>query len=346
MVVAERHDVRIWDLERSDSPRTLVDLRAQLVDWKSKESIISAIEWRAPIKEKDEPGTVVWLGTTEGHLLALDTRTGQLASIKAAAHTDTVTHIFRHGTNMLSMDVSGKVLVFSPDETGSFSALHAFDGMSPPRVIRGAERQDFVAMLGGCLWTSSRAEKEGHGHMHVHSHHTGSSVNGGMGKGPAIKVTEILRSGATARTVLPKEHLGAVLCGVAMDESVVMLGHEGGHVSVWDCSTEGPPMNTDVVRIGVSDVSCLEAVGGRLWTAGRKGSVEVYEVGLKPWVCTNAWVAHGGMPVLRVKVDAYSLEKMGRLLVGSVGRDERIRFWDGMLGVDWVGECGLKFRGI
>ena len=63
-----------------------------------------------------------------------------------------------------------------------------------------------------------------------------------------------------------------------------------------------------------------------------------YDVASRPWVMTNNWMAHQKLPVLKLTTDTWSIEKLGKLVVYSVGRDERIRFWDGLLGVDWIGK--------
>ncbi|KAA1478437.1 DNase I-like protein [Dentipellis sp. KUC8613] len=54
------------------------------------------------------------------------------------------------------------------------------------------------------------------------------------------------------------------------------------------------------------------------------------------------WNAHAGLPVQRIAVDPYSIDALGKLVVYSIGRDERVRFWDGMLGADWVVQELLK----
>jgi hypothetical protein len=81
----------------------------------------------------------------------------------------------------------------------------------------------------------------------------------------------------------------------------------------------------------------LEGVGERLWAGGRKGMISAYDVVPRPWLVTNAWNAHPGLPVLRLATDVYGIEKLGRLTVVSVGRDEQLRLWDGLLGSDWIG---------
>ena len=52
-------------------------------------------------------------------------------------------------------------------------------------------------------------------------------------------------------------------------------------------------------------------------------------------------MAHKNLPVLRIAVDTWSMEKLDRLVVLSMGRDEKLRFWDGLLGIDWIGMFSL-----
>jgi hypothetical protein len=48
----------------------------------------------------------------------------------------------------------------------------------------------------------------------------------------------------------------------------------------------------------------------------------------------NAWNAHSGLPVIRIFVDLWSIEKEEKLSVVNVGGDEQIRFWDGLSGIN------------
>ena len=73
------------------------------------------------------------------------------------------------------------------------------------------------------------------------------------------------------------------------------------------------------------------------------GGICVYDVVSRPWVVTNAWNAHAGLPVMRIFVDPWAIEQEERLSVVSIGRDEQIRLWDGLLGVDWIGACAVSF---
>ena len=64
----------------------------------------------------------------------------------------------------------------------------------------------------------------------------------------------------------------------------------------------------------------------------------VFDVDVKPWRVTNCWMAHVNVPVLRLAVDTKSILDLKRLPVYSIGRDEQLRFWDGLLGADWIGK--------
>ena len=93
----------------------------------------------------------------------------------------------------------------------------------------------------------------------------------------------------------------------------------------------------EAVKVSTTDVLCLEGVHDRLWAGSRNGTVVAYQIDSKPWIMTNNWVAHEG-PVNKLFVDPYSIEKCGQLTVITVGRDEKARFWDGLLGLEWIGE--------
>lgn len=131
-----------------------------------------------------------------------------------------------------------------------------------------------------------------------------------------------------------------------------------------------PPKCIQTLKVATTDIVCLEGVHGRLWAGSRNGFISAYDVEHRPWMATNIW-KHGGfvgsevegdrkgLPVLRLLVDYADLEKVcfsrcitnfqrlsssfifkqnERLTVVSVGRDEVIRFWDGFLSSDWMGE--------
>ena len=323
VAAANGQHLRIYDLSESDAPIHDLDARALGMETKTKDFKVTCLEFRPSRKESDR-GCFLWIGTKDGHLFELDIRAGLVIGMKLAAHSHTVTHMFRHGLCMLTLDETGKALVFSPNPQDDVDIGLAY---TQPRIVRIADKQEFAKLLGGKLWTSTRA--------------SAGSNPASTSRGPIVRVYDIFTPGATGKSLLPTEHLGAVTSGTIMQTRPdhVYLGHEGGNVSIWALNTDdGLPACEEVVKVSTSDVLCLEGIGDRLWAGGRKGTIAAYDVTSKPWVMTNHWMAHQGLPVLKLAVDAWSIQKLGKLSVYSLGRDERIRFWDGLLGVDWIGE--------
>ncbi|KAI0755991.1 DNase I-like protein [Irpex lacteus] len=326
VAVSSGHHLKIYDLTQSDSPIHDLDPRGMGMEAKIKDFKITSMEFRPAPREADR-GCYLWIGTKDGHLFELDVHAGLVVGMKLAIHTHAVTHMCRYGNNMVTLDETGKALVFTPDTPGADPGLSA----TQARVVRMADKQDFVKIIGGKLWTSARDP-------------SGTSA-GNTSRGPIIRVYDIFQPGSVGRSVLPTEHLGAVTSGTVLQSQPgqVFIGHEGGNVSVWSLDTEdGLPVCQEVIKVSTSDILCLEGVNDRLWAGGRKGNIAAYDVSHKPWVMTNNWQAHQKLPVLKLGVDTWSIEKFGRLQVYSAGRDERIRFWDGLLGIDWIDQELLK----
>lgn len=324
VVVASGHHIKYYDLSSVDGPSWTLDTRDGM-----RGSLVSCLEFRTARDEADR-GNFLWVGTKEGHLLEVDVRMGAFTSSKIGIHASQVTSIFRHGSTMITVDESGKTFVFDPNGNASagLGAGLADDVnlvYTAPRVYRLGEKAEFVKFLGGLLWTAVRTDVNGVGTASV----------------PVIRIYDIYAPGSIGRTVVPNQHTGAVTSGTILPSHSdhVYLGHEGGYVSIWNIVTDdGIPACVEVVKVSVSDVLCLEGVNNCLWAGGRKGTISVYDVSSKPWVVTNCWDAHGGLPVSRMFVDPYAIVEMEKLRVVSVGRDEQIRFWDGLLGADRIGK--------
>ncbi|KAL6304112.1 DNase I-like protein [Sparassis latifolia] len=327
IVIATHHHLKIYDLSVSDSPVWNLDSKELGLD-KLNGFKVTSMEFRPAAKLADR-GCFLWIGTKDGHLVELDTRSGTVVGAKPFAHAHTVTHMFRHAHSMVTMDDMGKVLVFTPDPDSGEDVRLTY---TQPRVVRIADRQEFAKLVGAQLWTSTRDPSNGGG--------TASSS-----RGPIVRVYDIFTPGSTGKSLLPTEHLGAVTSGTILPSQPehIYLGHEGGHVSIWlRTSDDGAPQCQEVIKVATSDVMSLEGVNNRLWFGGRNGMIVAFDVVPRPWVVTNRWAAHTKLPVLRLAVDTWSIEKLNRLMVYSIGRDEKLRFWDGLLGIDWVDQELLK----
>jgi WD40 repeat protein len=317
-VVARGHSIKIYDLSVSDIPVYSLDTR----DFGLRDAKITCMEIRPTVSTVDS-GSIVWGGTKEGHIFELDMRSGSARGLKYSVHLYPITYMFRHGRSLISLDESGKALVFSPDpDTMADITLNN----TIPRVVRTTDKQDFAKMIGGKLWTAARLE-----------HHGTNSLQ----RLPVIRVYDILNPANPAgRSILPIEHVGPVTSAaiISTQPRTVYVGHEEGFISIWDLDTEdGYPGCVEVMKVSASDVLSLEGVNDRLWAGSRNGMISAYDVGQKPWLVTNSWNAHPGLPVMKLVVNHFAVAKIGRLSVASIGRDEQMRIWDGLLGMDWIG---------
>ena len=184
---------------------------------------------------------MLWVGTKEGQL---DIRTGAVRGAKYAAHLHPITHFFRHGCLMISLDESGKTLVFSHNQEDITLPL------TMPRVIRTMEKQDFVKMLDGKLWTAARQEYHGTGH-----------------RLPTIRIYDVFNPASTRRSVLPIEHVGPVRSATIIPSQPRMayVGHEEGFISIWELDTDdGFPRCVEVMKVSASDVLSLEGINDRV----------------------------------------------------------------------------------
>ena len=319
VAVSSSHHIRIYDLSFADVPKYTIDTKDLGMPGGAK---VTCMEMKSVVDGGGGGGGLAaWVGTKEGHVFEVNLRTGGVGPIRQVAHMNPVTHILRHGRCMVTLDEGGKALVFAE---GGVSLAG-----TQQRVVRITEKQDFVRMLGGKLWTAARADSQ-------------SGVGGGASSRlPIIRVYDVFVPGSTGRSVVPTEHVGAVTSAavVPSQPGKVFVGHEEGYVSIWaaEGTEDGYPKCLEVVKVSTSDVLCLEGVNDRLWVGSRNGMISAYEVAARPWVVTNAWNAHPGLPVLKLVVDTFGVDG-GRLNVVSVGRDETLRFWDGLLGSDWIGE--------
>ena len=75
------------------------------------------------------------------------------------------------------------------------------------------------------------------------------------------------------------------------------------------------------------------------------GVMYIYDVAQVPWVVKKDWRAHVN-PVIDVIFDRSSFWKTDRCQVISLGADNAIKPWDGLLQEDWLGKLSFDFNTI
>lgn len=361
VVVASVHEMKLYDMTKGVLSGTVsLDLREMGLEWK-KDNRITAMEFRAGSENGDESssGRHLWCGTKDGHIFEFDVAEQVVTRIRYNIHSSVVTAILRYGRAIVTVDEGGKILVWRD---------YVDFGGATPRVIRTTEKQGFVRVFNGLLWTSNGT---GSG--------TGSSSSSSTLRGPSVRVHDVLSSTAPSSKILtPSEALlGAVTSGTILPSHPdrVYLGHEGGYISIWVDGKESfdsgriVPTCVHTLKVANSDILTLEGVVDKLWSGTRNGVINVYDVDSKPttttttanttrrhtavvdvdhdhdssedalkkpWRLTNSWQAYDKCPVSRIFVDPYSIAKAQALHVVSTGRGGQLRFWDGLLGADWI----------
>ncbi|OCF37836.1 type I inositol-1,4,5-trisphosphate 5-phosphatase 1 [Kwoniella heveanensis BCC8398] len=309
------HHVRVYDTQLSDHPIFVVDLKETGLDHKVKDPRVTAMCFR-PGATLAEEGRYLWCGTKDGHLWELDISTGGVSNTKSFAHTSAIAHIFRHQKMLLSLDETGKLLVY---EVGDV------EGKSPTliRTLRVMEKFTFAKMICGKLWTSSGPAAR-------------STTSASTSKGPTIRIYDPCAPGSMppAKVSFTTEWTGQVTSAtyIPLKPNTIYLGHEGGFVSLWDAKEL---TCIQVLKISTTDILALEGVGERLWAGNRKGQICVYDVEERPWLTINVWTGHVDNPVQLLLVDPFSIEHSGRYTCWSFARDS-LRAWDGLLSVDWI----------
>ncbi|KAJ3991133.1 Endonuclease/exonuclease/phosphatase [Lentinula boryana] len=311
VIVGSTHHIRFYNINLSQElPSKSMDTK----DYGIKDGKVTAVEFKTEF--------LVWIALKEGHIFEIDVRNGDLLGVKHCAHMNPILYLFRYAGSMISIDEVGKVLIWSPDPaTGDIKLLH-----HTPRVMRITDKLDFAKIIGGVLWTAGRSEQHG---------------AGTFARTPIIRLYDLFNPASTGKTVMPTEHVGPLTSAtiIPSDPGHVYVGHEEGFITIWALedaeSSGGYPKCIEVMKVASTDVTSLEGINDRLWAGGRNGMITVYDIVPRPWMATNSWAAHPGLPVLQISADPFGVEKYKRLGVVSVGRDERVGLWDGLLALDW-----------
>jgi endonuclease/exonuclease/phosphatase family metal-dependent hydrolase len=257
----------------------------------------------------DDEGTKIWMGNNSGDILEAEISTGNIMAQKGMAHGRyEVIKIYRHYNELWTLDEGGTLHVWGPGEDG-MPSLNA----TPHQSYRVPKGHSFSMVVGDELW-----------------HATGKDVRIFL---PSLdgkaQFQVMLRA-------LYQESAGDVTSGAILpsDPKKVFIGHADGKVSIYsrkDYSCLG------LVSASTHKINSLTGVGKQIWAGYNNGRIAVYDIAQSPWVLKKEWQAHDN-PVMRLITDRASAYKLDRLHVASLGADNMIRVWDGMLQDDWLEE--------
>lgn len=251
----------------------------------------------------------VWCGTKDGQLFEFDCVERRILDSRATLHSTPVVGIFRcKEGGMCSIDENAKVQIWSSPTSGNSSSSSLVKISGSPRAQRIAEKTNFVKMISHRLWTASGP--------------SGSKTAPALAqRGPSIRVYDPDPSRpwtVTPRPIcIPEAVIGGIVVGMVTAGAVVpsrpeliYLGHESGHVSVWETnfgrsspsSSKATHNNSNshnfpgtltrsktelkdtepikfrkLIKLSNYQITAMEGVTKYLWVGFRTGNVYVYE---------------------------------------------------------------------
>jgi WD40 repeat protein len=291
---------KVWDLTTGE----------QVMSLSHGETVKSLSLAFKPGKGLEDEGERIWLGTSAGDIHEVHIPSQSIVATRSYPSRREVIQILRHGKEMWTFDDEGRLLIWMPDETGTPNLQYSYHN-AHERVARG---HTFSMVVGDKLWMAAGKD------VYIYRPNAGDDASFKVFKRP-----------------LGLQHSGDVTSGTysTQDGGRVYLGHSDGKVTVYS-ATDFTCLA--VVNVSVYKINCLGFVGDYLWAAYKTGMIYVYDVTTNPWTVKKDWRAHDS-PVSGFVLDMSSVWTMNRLQVTSLGTDNCIRLWDGMLEDDWLGKC-------
>ena len=298
MVCTSGHLTRVWSLHSGDNVMSLVH----------GEGIkIVSVAFKPASNTTDE-GARLWLGNNMGELHEVDIGTQNIVATKSNAHTRReIIRIYRHKNEMWTLDDGGTLHLWAPDSTGAPSLSNPYNSF---RVPKG---HTFSMVVEDELWHATgkdvrifRPSTDGNVQFQVLQRPIGQSSAGDVTSGTTIST----------------------------QPDLVYFGHVDGKVSVYsrrDYSCIG------IFTISVYKITSLVGTGGKLWAGFSTGMIYVYDTAVTPWAVKKDWCAHQD-PLMNMIADPSSFWALDRAHVISLGQDNMLRVWDGLLQDDWIGK--------
>ncbi|KAF2153495.1 DNase I-like protein [Myriangium duriaei CBS 260.36] len=267
---------------------------------------VTAMAWK-PMKDVKDEGCRLWLGTNMGDILELDIPSRHIVNTRHAAHASgEIIKIFRHGSDLWSIDDAGRMNNWRPSSHNTVASLDANPiGYNMPRG------HSTSIVVGNCLWVAI---------------------------GKAINVYNLAATSEKTFRVLPQalsqEAAGDVTCAAKLSSqpNVVYFAHTDGKVSVYDQRNHSL---VGLFNVSVYKINAMTGVGNMLWAGYSTGMTTVYDTSTTPWTVRKSWRAHNE-PVCSIVADPSSIWKLDRFHVITLGMDNIVRIWDGMLEQDWL----------
>ena len=256
-----------------------------------------------PGQELKSEGSRIWIGNNIGELHEIDIATQGLVASNTSHNRREIIRILRHKKDLWTLDDEGKLFVWHADESGTPSLKYSHKAH---RVPKG---HTFSMVIRDKLWLASGKE--------IRIYKPGSESSFTVLEGPLIQ-----------------PGVGDVTSGsyTIQQGGRAYFGHSDGKITIYSLKD-----HTCLGNVKVSDykINGLAFAGDYLWAAYRTGKIYVYDTSTTPWTVKKDWRAHDGQ-VAGLILDPSSIWTLRQLQVTSIGHDQSVRLWDGMLEDDWL----------
>ena len=290
---------RAWNLETGD----------QVLNLSHGETVkMMSICFKA-CSTPEEEGQRIWLGNNVGDLVEVEIASQSVVATKSAAHSrHEVIKIYRHQDEMWTLDDVGTLHIWVPNRT----ATQSFDALA--QTFRVPKGHTFSLVAGNELWYAT---------------------------GKDLRVFDPTASEGAPFQLLQRplcqSTAGEIVSGAVINSQPdrVYFGHTDGKVTIY---SRDRFTCLDVINVSLYKINSLVGVGQHLWAGFNTGLICVYDTTQTPWIMKKDWRAHEN-PVIGILADKNSSHKLDRLQVISLGADNLLRQWDGLLREDWLGMC-------
>ncbi|KAI0908985.1 Endonuclease/exonuclease/phosphatase [Ustulina deusta] len=256
----------------------------------------------------NQEGLRIWIGNNIGEVMEADIATQSIVGNKTSIHgRQEVIKIFRHFNEMWTLDEGGTLHVWGPDSDGVPNLNN-----SPHQTYRLVKGHTFSIIVGEELWYAT---------------------------GKEIRIFAPTVSGSNQVQVLMRplvsEGAGEITSGTVLKSQPgkIYFGHSDGKVSIY---SQKDFTCLSVLSISTYKINALAGVGSYIWAAFNTGKISIYDIRSSPWAVKKDWQAHNDSPALRLIADPASYYRLGRQQVLSLGADNMVRVWDGLLQDDFL----------
>ncbi|KAG0266934.1 hypothetical protein DFQ27_009292 [Actinomortierella ambigua] len=256
-------------------------------------------------RRPSDMGHFLWVGSSDGSLQVIDTRSKEVVEKKKTAHKGfVILNILRSKTHVWTLDESGTINVWPEDGMLGRPTLG-----SPQLSLMTTAKPVCAAAVLDQLWISDGAK--------IFVHHI--PLDGGRPKFTPVSMD--LPFGIGTFTCI------ATIAG----SGLVFSGHEDGKVVVW--SIESREM-VRVINVHAYRIMSLLGVGSYLWAGFATGKIYVLDLRPETPLVIKDWQAHRDSGVTNLQLDEEGLILSGRHQVGSCAENGEIRIWDGLMSKD------------